>query len=674
MNVFASRDDDDRTNGKLYEALSKGEDMEVYQMCRDFTNGPFHIVTIHNDTVLHMASFNKRNNLVVALLRSLNESHFDKLTWVNSSGSTILHETTANNGTVEAAREMLLRAPSLLTMTNKIGETPLFHAARYGKTKIFKVLCEEVEKAVRKGADLMTFLLRNDKATILHVAILSQNFDLAILITEKYPRLIGENDGNGLTSLQLLAMNPPAFDEGVGKSFLKRFIHDYIATSPEKRSKVPIIEEIRYNKYKCESAKKLARILIAYDKSWKATKSRLDMSRMKFHKYEGTSPSTMEKKEFLPSGPDTPLLLATKSGCTYIVEKILKYYPPAVEHIDEDGRNILHVAIKYRRKEIIDTVSREAHSLRRLRGKIDRKGYSLLHMLSVEAKDSKAEDDIRSPALILRDDLILFERIKKVCTTLARLQINYDGQTAEQMFLEKNVQLRVDAKEWMKRTAENCSIVAVLIATVAFAAAYTVPGGPNQSTGYPLLKNQPFFTVFALADALSLTFSLTSVIIFLSILTSSFRLNDFRYSLHNKLMLGLTVLILAVSMMMVAFAATLILTISSGQNWTSVFLYIISFFPVTVFALSYIRLYQLLLKAFIEKVWMVKEAVFPTRVVPPPQADFSRLRYQALGATLIDSNSAMETRTSTELKKILEIMEADKRDVAQQMKAMQDHI
>nr|GEU95761.1 hypothetical protein [Tanacetum cinerariifolium] len=34
----------------------------------------------------------------------------------------------------------------------------------------------------------------------------------------------------------------------------------------------------------------------------------------------------------------------------------------------------------------------------------------------------------------------------------------------------------------------------------------------------------------------------------------------------------------------------------------------------------------------------------------------------------------METRTSTELKKILEIMEADKRDVVQQMKVMQDQI
>ncbi|GKE48417.1 reverse transcriptase, partial [Tanacetum coccineum] len=34
----------------------------------------------------------------------------------------------------------------------------------------------------------------------------------------------------------------------------------------------------------------------------------------------------------------------------------------------------------------------------------------------------------------------------------------------------------------------------------------------------------------------------------------------------------------------------------------------------------------------------------------------------------------MEMRNSTELKKILEIMEADKRDVAQQIKAMQDQI
>ncbi|KAM0036885.1 putative ankyrin repeat-containing domain, PGG domain, ankyrin repeat-containing domain superfamily [Helianthus debilis subsp. tardiflorus] len=624
MNVIVTKDEDEGTNAELYNALSRGEDTKVFEICSGLTNGPFHILTIHNDTIFHMASFNKRNNLVVALLRSLHEGQFEKLTWINSSGNTILHETTTNNGTVEAAREMLCRAPSLLMMTNKLGETPLFHAARRGKIKIFKFLSDEVERAVQKGADLEMFLLRNDKSTILHVAILSQNFDLAIFITRRYPRLVAVKDGDGLTGLQLLACNPSAFDNGVGHSFLKRQIYNYIDCSLEKRSRVPMFEDIRKRKQRCESAKELARILVEKDKSWKATKSRLDKSRAKFHKYEGRA-SALEKRD-VASAPDTPLLLATKSGCTDIVKEILNVYPQAVEHIDGDGRNILHVAIKYRRLEIIDTVINMAHSIRRLRGKIDKKGYSLLHMFSVQAKDSKPEDDIRNPALVLRDDLILFERISKVCTTSARLQLNFNEETAEQMLLAKTTQLRVDAKEWMKNTAENCSIVAVLIATVAFAAAYTVPGGPNQETGYPLLKNKPFFIVFALADALSLTFSLTSVIVFLSILTSSFRLNDFRYSLHNKLLLGLTVLILSVSMMMVAFAATLILTISSGQNWTNVFLYIISFFPVTVYGYSYIHLYKLLINAFCEKMWMLKEAIFPPCVnVAPPQADFTRL-------------------------------------------------
>ncbi|XP_076941793.1 uncharacterized protein LOC143611479 [Bidens hawaiensis] len=611
---------------ELYNALSLGEDIKVFETCKELPNGPFHILTIHDDTILHVASFNKRNNLVVALLRSLPESQFERLTWVNSSGNTILHETATNNGTVEAAREMLLRAPCLLSKRNSRGETPLFRAVRYGKSRIFHLLDDQVRE---KGEDVELFLRRSsDKSTILHQAILSHNFDLAISITRTYPKLIAVEDGHGLTALQLLSLNPSPFDNEVGDNFFKKLIYDYIDCSPEKviytkkRSKIPLIEEIRKRKHKCESAKKLVKILVKKDKSWKNTVSRHDLSRPRFHKYEGNV-SQPEKKEF---GPilDTPLLLATKGGCTEIVKEILDVYPQAVEHIDGEGRNILHVAIRYRRTDIIDIVINMAHSVRRLRGKIDIKGYSLLHMFSVEAKDSKAEEDNRNPAIILRDDLILFEKMRNICPLLSTLQQNFNGETAEQMLLEKTTQLRVNAKEWMKDTAESCSIVAVLIATVAFAAAYTVPGGPNQNTGYPLLKSKPFFIVFALADALSLTFSLTSVIVFLSILTSSFRLNDFRYSLHNKLLLGITLLILSVSMMMAAFAATLILTISSGQSWTNVFLYIISFFPVTVYAFSYVHLYKLLIHAFCEKVWMLKEALFPPCVnVEPPQADFT---------------------------------------------------
>lgn len=107
--------------------------------------------------------------------------------------------------------------------------------------------------------------------------------------------------------------------------------------------------------------------------------------------------------------PDSPLILATKSGCTEIVKKILQMYPQAVEHIDKDGRDILHVAIQYRRMEIYKVVINMKYPLMRLKGEIDNLGNSILHMVGQKVEDQKAEVDIRSPALILRDDLLLFE-------------------------------------------------------------------------------------------------------------------------------------------------------------------------------------------------------------------------------------------------------------------------
>nr|GEX90129.1 ankyrin repeat-containing protein At5g02620-like [Tanacetum cinerariifolium] len=445
-------------------------------------------------------------------------------------------------------------------MTDNLGETALFRAARYGKTKFFCFLEDQVSRKSPTESDLRTLLFRDDKATMLHVAVHSENFELALKIAETYPILIDERDGDGMTALQLLACKPSAFASVFKDDHFKRFIYKFIVSSPkEGYRRVPIVKKVQKQMLKRESAKKVGTFLIESDASWEATEPMSNQNRIKLHRFGAIAHADILINAPIP---DSPLFLATKSGCTEIVKEILQVYPQAIEHIDEDGRDILHVAIKYRRIEIYNTVISMKYPLTRLRGKIDKRGNSILHMVGTKVRNQKAESDIRSPALVLRDDLLLFESVKNICTTLTKLQVNNDGLTAEQLFIENNAQLRVDAKEWMKSTAENCSIVAVLIATVAFAAAYTVPGGPNQTTGYPLLKNQPFFIIFALADALSLTFSLTSVIIFLSILTSSFRLKDFKTTLHNKLLLGLTVLILSVSMMMVAFAATLVLIIS----------------------------------------------------------------------------------------------------------------
>ncbi|XP_062014822.1 ankyrin repeat-containing protein NPR4-like [Rosa rugosa] len=135
------------------------------------------------------------------------------------------------------------------------------------------------------------------------------------------------------------------------------------------------------------------------------------------------------------------------------------------------------------------------------------------------------------------------------------------------------------------RTSESCSTVAGLMATVAFTAAFTVPGGNDENSGAPLLLHSPFFLVFIITDALSLASSLTSLVMFLSILTSPFELHDFRHSLPQKLILGFTFLFFSVAVTMLAFASTLMLTIPMKKRVTKSFVYCVAFLPVTMFAL-----------------------------------------------------------------------------------------
>ncbi|KAF7142155.1 hypothetical protein RHSIM_Rhsim06G0148000 [Rhododendron simsii] len=520
-------------NRELYKALMNEDKERVLKLCQKFEDGPFHVVTIHDDTVLHVATYSKQADLVLQLLETVTDDQLDKLTFQNKIGNTILHEASTSDSLVEAAKKMLIKAP-----------------------------------------------------------------DLALLIAKKYEFLINNKDKDEMTALQLLACNSSAF-ESKGGGWAKLLV-----------CSMPLWQEKWKQNKRYESALSLAKFLIKKDTSWIATKAVEDRDQTKYHKYGGVDPfssSPGQKIENQQKQATTPLFLATKFGCVEIVKEILSEYPWAVEHIDHDGRTILHRAIKYREMRILEIVERMGFPMRRLVRKVDRHNNTILHMVG-EKTDDPVVPVVQSPAFQLQDNLLLFERVREICPSHLLNTINMDKKTAQQLFDAENQDLREKAKEWLKRTAENSSLVAILIATVAFAAAYTIPGGANQNTGLPILLNQPFFVVFTMTDVLSLTFALTSVIIFLRILTSPFRLNDFKQSLPQILMLGLTFLILSVSMMMFAFAATIILMIRHRGQWTKVALYTASFLPVTIFALSYLPLYLSLMKTFkysLKKVAMI---------------------------------------------------------------------
>ncbi|XP_060212658.1 ankyrin repeat-containing protein At5g02620-like isoform X2 [Lycium barbarum] len=593
-------------NKKLYYALMKQEPNEVIRLCQELQEGPLHILTVHDDTVLHVAAFYKQTNLVLRLLKELEtrfpEFPLDRLKHRNDTGDTILHDIATFDRLDSAAKVILDRAPDLLRMRNKGGDTALFRAVRYGKEVMFKFLDEQVNQRF-DDHEREACYYNYRRATILHAAVRSQHFDLALLIAKKYDYLVHERDADGMTALQLLACNRQAFGSAENYSFIKRSIY----TQAQKRYRVPMVESMRQQKQRHESVLELAKFLIAKDTSWEHSESALNKAEPRYHKYRLMSDVSKGQEKEDQCGvaqegqattkpAESPLILATKSGCIEIVEEILKTYPQAVEYIDSQGRNILHVAIKYRQMKIFDIVEKMDMPMRRLKRKITHKGNSILHMVGI--KEDPEIADMRSPAQLLQENLLLFEQVKKVCSDDFFEIINNDGKTAEDLFTKANAELRSEAKDWLKRTAENCTIVAVLIATVAFAAAYTIPGGPSQSTGYPVLMDHPFFVIFTIGDVLSITFALTSMITFLSILTSSFRMHEFRRSLSEKLILGFTLLILSVSTMMLAFASTIILMIHYKERWTKIALSSMAFLPVTIFAVSYFPLYVSLWKNF----------------------------------------------------------------------------
>jgi hypothetical protein len=175
--------------------------------------------------------------------------------------------------------------------------------------------------------------------------------------------------------------------------------------------------DVRKEKLNKKSALEVAKLLVKKDTSWELTRSPIEQSKTKLHKDVGPSTkkegsgdgrsSSISQKQ-VEEGGITPLFLATKSGCIEIVKEIMEIYPQAIEHIDNERRTILHVAIQYRQLEVFDHVSKMEVAMRWLVRRIDSNGNTILHMVGIKREDYVPEK-LRGPAFELREELVWFE-------------------------------------------------------------------------------------------------------------------------------------------------------------------------------------------------------------------------------------------------------------------------
>uniref|UniRef100_A0A2N9FGH4 PGG domain-containing protein n=1 Tax=Fagus sylvatica TaxID=28930 RepID=A0A2N9FGH4_FAGSY len=231
--------------------------------------------------------------------------------------------------------------------------------------------------------------------------------------------------------------------------------------------------------------------------------------------------------------PSRLLFDAAESGSLEFLIILIRSYPDLIWKVDHNNRSLFHIAVLYRHETIFNLIYEIGAIKDLIAAYKDDKNNNILHLAGNLAPHNRLQI-VSGAALQMQRELLWFKAVEKIVPPSYIKMKNSDNQTPKDLFTEKHKDLLKEGEKWMKSTATSCMLVATLIATVVFAAVFTLPGGGNNVTGAPTFLEKKWFLIFMISDAVALFSSSASIIMFLSILTSRYAENDFLISLPGK--------------------------------------------------------------------------------------------------------------------------------------------
>ncbi|KAM6547078.1 hypothetical protein CsatB_027814 [Cannabis sativa] len=300
---------------------------------------------------------------------------------------------------------------------------------------------------------------------------------------------------------------------------------------------------------------------------------------------------------------DSALLVAAKNGIMEIVEKILQHFPVAIHDTNKDKKNIFLLAVENRRLNVLKFLAQEEEIYTRklLFRKVDKDWNCALHLASIR---NPRPWPIPGDALQMQWELNWYKYVETFMPSNFYLRTNKKNQTPQEVFTKNHKMLVKSGGQWLTSTATACSVIAVLIATVAFATSTAIPGGTKESNGKPKLENYFAFDMFAILSLVALCFSITALVMFLSILTSRYEENDFAKDLPTKLFLGLTSLFVSIASIIGSFCAAHFFVLEDNLSKHAVYpVYAVTCLPITIFAFVQFPLYVDLIHATFRNVF-----------------------------------------------------------------------
>ncbi|XP_062091814.1 uncharacterized protein LOC133797784 isoform X1 [Humulus lupulus] len=567
---------DHNNENSFFNAIQKGKWSEAEKIYEK-NPGILRATSLNfGKSALHIACVAGHAHIVEVLVELMEEKELERRGILD--GFTALAEATMN-GDTNIAKCMVKRNPRIVSIPTDIGMIPVVLALAYGNKSMARYLY-----CVTPLEDLLPEKGANG-ASLLTYAIRMEQYDIAFNLLERCPRLAFASNHRDRCPLFELACTSSAFLSGSQLTFWQLWIYNCIRIPKheqlsQQRKKHLQHEQANHNNYSFSID---VRDDIQTNQRNMGIRGIYELKLVHHHSFELLGLISEEIKALDPKMIDSlceALYEAAGRGNVEFFVNVLQMVPELVWHQNEKGSTIFMHAIEFRQPKIFSLIHGFG-SKQAMATETDNYGNNMLHMAALLAPPTQL-NRIQGTPLQMQRELQWFKEVERIMTADRLESKNENLKTPRELFTENHSKLMKGAEEWMKRTASSSTVVGALVFTVMFAVAFTVPGGNNQNSGYPIFLGHKLFDIFIISDAISLFSSVASVLMFLGILTSRYAEEDFLKSLPTKMMIGLTALFLSLASMTLAFSAALIIIVG-GQIWLRNSVIVLACLPVLLF-------------------------------------------------------------------------------------------
>ncbi|GAB4833688.1 hypothetical protein Ancab_031935 [Ancistrocladus abbreviatus] len=417
----------------------------------------------------------------------------------------------------------------LLSTQNQSGETALYVAAEYG--------CVDMVKEMIKHYDMGSAGVKAKNGyDAFHIAVKQGDLEVLKVLTEALPELVMTTDLSNTTALHTAASQGHT---GVVSFLLEK--NSSLVTIARNNSKTALHSAAR--------------------------NGHLEVVKALMDKEPGIAMRIDKKGQ-------TALHMAVKGQSVDLVDLMIKPDLSLINMVDSKGNTALHIAVRKGRAQIVlklleyETTDREA---------INRSGETALDTAEkIGQLDIAAilrELGVRSAKAIAQPTSSTAKELKQTVSDIKHEvhdQIVNTRQTRKRM---QHIAKRLNKmhSEGINNAINSSTVVAILIATIAFAAIFTVPGQyadnnppPGLSAGEANIAPRTEFMIFFIFDSFALFISLAVVVVQTSLVIIERKAKKQMVAVINKLMW------LACVLISVAFLALSYIILGKNELWLAI--------------------------------------------------------------------------------------------------------